>query len=63
MAIERKYLVRQVGQDIQQYREQAKHHADMILSQSLQQLADGHCRSRVNRTDPKTHPNVNSCTL
>ena len=47
VAIERKYLVRQVGQDIQQYREQAKHHADMILSQSLQQLADGHAAEAV----------------
>ena len=47
VAIERKYLVRQVGQDIQQYREQSKHHADMILSQSLQQLADGHAAEAV----------------
>ena len=47
VAIERKYLVRQVGQDIQQYREQAKRHADMILSQSLQQLADGHAAEAV----------------
>ena len=47
VTIERKYLVRQVGQDIQQYREQAKHHADMILSQSLQQLADGHAAEAV----------------
>lgn len=41
VAIERKYLVHQVGHDIQIYREQAKSHADLLLQQSLQQLADG----------------------
>lgn len=47
VAIERKYLVRQVGQDIQLYREQAKHHAELILHQSLQQLAEGHAAEAV----------------
>lgn len=47
VAIERKYLVRQVGQNIQQYREQAKHHAELILNQSLQQLAEGHAAEAV----------------
>ena len=47
VAIERKFLVRQVGQDIQRYREQAKQHADLILTQSLQQLADGQAAESV----------------
>lgn len=41
VAVERKFLVRQVGQDIQQYRRQAQQQADAILQQALQQLADG----------------------
>ena len=41
VAIERKLLVRQVGHDIQTYREQAHDHAQIILQQALQQLADG----------------------
>lgn len=41
VAIERKFLVHKVGQDIQTYREQAKTYADVLLNQSLQQLSDG----------------------
>jgi glutamyl-tRNA reductase len=47
MAIERKFLVRQVGQDIQAYREQAKLQAEQILQQSLQQLHEGGCAEAV----------------
>lgn len=39
--IERKFLIRQIGQDIQTYREQAQSRADLILQQSLQRLQDG----------------------
>ncbi|MFO1365228.1 MAG: hypothetical protein U1E98_02445 [Moraxella osloensis] len=53
VAIERKYLVRQVGQDIQQYREQAKHHADMIKPILTAACRWSWCRSRVDRTDRK----------
>lgn len=41
VAIERKLLVRKVGQDIQQYREQANRQAQILLQQSLQALAEG----------------------
>lgn len=39
--IERRFLVKQVGQDIQAYRMQAKTYADNLLQQSLQKLANG----------------------
>lgn len=47
IGVERKFLVRQVGQDIYQYREQAKRQADELLQQSLQQLADGQSAEAV----------------
>ena len=47
VAIERKVLVRQVGQDIYCYREQAKQHAESLLKASLQQLAEGESAESV----------------
>lgn len=41
VGIERRILVRRVGQDIHDYREQAQHHAERLLAHSLQRLADG----------------------
>lgn len=47
VAIERKFLVHKVGQDIQNYREQAQHQANELLQQALHQLADGQHAEQV----------------
>lgn len=47
VAIERKFLVHKVGQDIQTYREQAKQHADSLLQHALQQLSEGQNAEQV----------------
>ncbi|MFW2176764.1 MULTISPECIES: glutamyl-tRNA reductase [unclassified Moraxella] len=45
--IERKFLVRQVGKVIHDYREQAEQQADKLLEQSLQQLSQGESAEAV----------------
>lgn len=47
VTIEQRFQVRQVGQDIHFYREQAKNHSDILLQQSLQQLENGQSAETV----------------
>lgn len=49
--IERRFQVRQVGNDIQQYRNQASNHAEQILAESLRALKQGQQPAEVIMTE------------